>query len=137
VSFTDSEIASATLTLQGIWLHDPLSPAVTARQFLYGGPPGQLTSETPDRLDYYAGRELPVVDYSPHRADAAQVSMVVPFGPAWAEQVEGARAFARARRPLTYRDGRGRNVTGRLSGYMERDEKHGTTCSFQMTRTVQ
>jgi len=136
VSYTDSAPAQGTLALQGVWLHDPLDPQESARQYRYGGPPGQRATETPDRLDYYAGRELPVVDYSPHRADSVQVAVTVPFGPNWSDQLADFSVFALARRSLTYRDSRGRNITGRLSGYMERDERHGTTCSFDMTRAV-
>jgi len=136
VSFTDSDPETGTLVLQGVWLHDPLNAPESARQYRYGGPPGQRAAETPDQLDYYAGRELPVVDYSPHLSDSVQVAVTVPFGPDWATQIADAQAFSTARRSLTYRDGRGRNITGRLSGYMERDERHGTTCSFEMTRAV-
>lgn len=128
---TDSNIAAATLLLQGVWLHDPTDPTGTAAQYLHT-PQGSRNAQ----IDLggtelqFVGRELPVFEFGELRHEPAQVTVQVPHGTGWASQVAALRATARSGRVWCYRDNRGRKVFGVLTGYRETDQQYGTAVDF-------
>lgn len=134
MSFTDSEIVPATLDLQGIWLHDPMDPEGSVFHLPYGGPPGSMTTDVAQESAHYAGREFPVVDFGEHQAISVPVAVHVPLGPDWLAQITRLRELPERRRIMVYRDGRARNITGMITGMVERDERWGSLASFTVSR---
>lgn len=134
MSFSDSAVASATLELSGVWLHDPLDPEGTAINYPYGGARGRLNSDTLQEATYYAGREFPVLDIGQHRSVSVQATVHVENGPEWLTRINRLREVPSLRRALVYRDGRSRNLTGALSGLTEQDQAWGSEVSFTFTQ---
>lgn len=133
MAFTDSDPFEGGLTLQGVWLHDPLDAEETVHSYLYGA--GRTASlGTLEAGQLYAGRTFQVVDYGEHQEEAVQVSVQVPHGTDWAATLASLREFAEARRTVCYRDNRGRLFYGTLVGYDERDEAWGTLVGFTINR---
>jgi len=134
MSYTDSDEAESTLTLTGVWLHDPLDAEGTVQQYLYGRSNRTSTVKVDRHGLVYAGRTFPVFDYGEHQDDQVSVQVLVPHGETWAAELAELLEFAEARRTLCYRDNRGRRVFGSLGNYTEDDEDMGTTVSFEMNR---
>lgn len=134
-AYTDSVAAEASLTLQGLWIHDPLDPEGTVQQYLYGKATRSSSVDTLQNGLIYAGRTYPVFDYGEHQQDKYDVSIVVPYDTDWVTNMANLLEFANAKRVLCVRDNRGRKMFGSISDYNENDADHGgTTVSFTMTR---
>lgn len=132
--YSDSDPVEATLSLTGVWLHDPLDAEGTVRNYLYGGASRSTGLDVASAPVRYAGRTFPVYDYGEAEDEKIGVAIDVPHGETWAGQLADLTAFARARRTLVYRDNRGRDVYGTLAGYNEDDAEWGTGVSFDFTR---
>lgn len=132
--YTDSLAAEASLTLEGVWIHDPLDPEGTAEQFLYGKAARSTGVDVGAAGLIFAGRTYPVFEYSEHQNDTYSVKIDVPFGTAWASALADLLAFAESRRTLCFRDNRQRRMFGALSDYQEADEEWGTTATMTFTR---
>jgi hypothetical protein len=130
---TDSAAVTATLTLLGVWLHDPSDPQGSAYQYPYGRAMRTADVDTMGQGTYYAGREFPVVDFGEYTAATCQVKVQVPNGDTWAADMASLEAFNLLRRTLCFRDNRGRRMFATLSGYDEQDEEWGTTVTFIAT----
>jgi hypothetical protein len=135
MAWADSEVAVATLPLRGVWLWDAeLGGEDSIRYFAYGA------SNKSDALDmmgspsYYAGREDPVVDYGEHSAWSVSVSVDVPFGETYLEDMAILENFARSRRTVHYRDTRMRAMFANLSGFQRNDQDWGCQVSFTVTK---
>lgn len=130
MSSTYSEPVTVTASLQGVWLHDPDDPEGTAHNFLYGRSrrSGSLEVEAEDGR--YAGRTFPVVDFGPYEQELVSVEAHAVDG----TDVAALYRFVRLRKPLYYRDNRGRAMLARLSGAADRDEDFGTSLSFSVSR---
>ncbi len=137
MSYTDSEPVTGSLTLQGLWIHEPSDPEGTVRQFLYGRAGRQAGIALSQVGAYYAGREQPVFDYGEHETDTLSVRIDVPESDTWRADIDALAAYARLRALVTVRDNRGRVVVGSLSGYAESDQDWGTQVSLQLTRADQ
>jgi len=129
-------MATGVLDLVGVWVHDPLDPQDTARQFLYGAASRSLGVQVEQEGQSYAGRTFPVYDFGEHQGDSFSVRMDVPHGPLWAADVAALLAFAETRSTLCVRDNRGRMVVGALDGYQESDTDFGTQVSFAVNRAA-
>lgn len=134
MTYTDSDPETAGLQLLGVWVHDPLDPEGTVRQFLYAKSARASTVDTMGSASFYAGRQFQVVEYGEHQDDVFAVRMNVPHGTDWAADLAALTVFAEARRTLCFRDGRGRLFFGAVAGYQETDEDWGTAVSFTVTR---
>lgn len=135
MSYTDSDPVTVTLALEGVWVHDPDDPAGTIRSFRYGKAARSGTLDVAEQESVYAGREFPVVDFGEFTSERYDVRVDVPFGPTWAADVAALKAFILARKPVTFRDNRGRTVSpSRLTGYREQDVETGTQVSFTVAR---
>jgi len=137
-SYTDSETDTASITLRGVWLHDPLDPAGTVIRLPYGKASRSAKVDPTMGGTLYVGRTYPVVDWGETQQDQYQITAVVPFGTDeyggdWAVDVAAVRAFATLRRTICMRDSRGRRVFGVLSGFGERDTEAGTEVSFTVS----
>lgn len=134
---TDSLVVEATLTLQGVWLHDPYSAdtqAATAKQFKYGRSTRSTSIDLSSAQLIYAGRVYPVTEFGENQNDTYSVKLILPHGPTWASDVAAMEVFAQYRKTLCFRDNRGRKVFGTLSGYQEDDLDEGTSVAFTFTR---
>lgn len=134
--YTDSDPEEVVVALVGVWLHDPLDPEGTSRNYPYGGAARSLSVDTMGQASYYAGRSAPVVDYGEHEEVKLSCKVVIPHGVTWRSDVDGLRSLATSRGPLVLRDNRGRVVTGTLADYAEADEPFGTTVSFVVTQVA-
>lgn len=134
-SYADSEVAAGCLSLEGVWLHDPLDPTGTARQLRYGRALRSLGIDVESSATHYAGRELPVADFGEAEAQSLRVLAPIPHGADGGAAVAGFRTASRWRRSVVVRDNRGRSLAGRLSGYLETDRDYGTDVSFVVDAT--
>lgn len=134
MAYSESAPVTVTLALKGVWLHDPDDPEGTARNFPYGSAKRRAQKDGSVELTQFAGREYPVADIGPYRTQSVAVSVDVPHGPEWNARINEVRALPDLLKPVTYRDNRGRNFCGILSGVSEQDERWGSAVSFTMTR---
>lgn len=135
MSYADSAPVTVTLTLEGVWLHDPADPEGTALNLRYGKASRSRALDVTASERHFAGREYPVVSYGPFTREEVTARSEVPFGPDWSATLAAMDWFIRARRPIMFRDNRGRCVVpARLSGYQEQDAETGTALSFTVSR---
>lgn len=134
MTYTDSDPVEEGLQLLGLWIHDPLDPEGTIRQFVYAKSQRSSSIDTLGTGHFYAGRQFQVVDYGEHQDDGFGVRLDIPHGADWAADLVALTAFAEGRRTLCYRDGRGRLFFGAMSGYKEDDQNWGTAVAFGVTR---
>jgi hypothetical protein len=127
--YTDSASATATLTLRGLWLHDPLDPAGTVTVYLYG-PPKDSTIATMPAGTLYSGRTYPVIDYGEHEEETVSVVIHVPYGSTYQADMTTLRAWARIRRTVWLRDSRGRSLPGVLSDFRIGDQRWGSAVTW-------
>lgn len=131
---SDSASAEESLTLTGVWIHDPDDAEDSVRNYLYGRS-SRTSSIAPVQVArHYAGRTYPVVDFGEYEDEELQLVIVVPTGADWAAQVGELEDFARAQRVLCLRDNRGRRLFGTIQGYQESDADEGTRVSFTFRR---
>lgn len=131
---SETDLATLDLIGTGIWLLDPADPDDTNVNFRYG----EGKSEDVDTLGegaYYVGREAPVFDYGEYLAESVRVSVQVPFGDTWRDQLDTLDEFARLKKTVLYRDGRGRKVYGQLTDMATSDERWGSLVGFTVTRS--
>lgn len=134
MSSTFGTPVTVSVDLEGVWLHFPEDPAATARNFRYGKAMRASSVEVSSTEVLYAGRVYPVVDYGPFEQERVQVRAHVAYGENHSSDLSGLRALVRARRPVWFRDGRGRSMIGTLSGHEETDESFGTSIRFTVSR---
>ena len=135
MAWADSEVAVATLPLRGVWLWDAeLGGEASIRHFPYGASNKSDGVDMMGVASHYSGREDPVVDYGEHSATAANVSVDVPFGETYLEDMALLEDFARSRRTVHYRDTRMRAMFASLSGFQRSDQDWGCQVSFTVTK---
>lgn len=132
--YSDSASADASLALYGVWLHDPLDAEGTVSNHLYGGAVKDTSVDTVGIGAMYAGRTYTVVDYGEHEEESVGVTVHVPFGATWVEEMATLSEWARAKRTVWMRDGRGRSLAGALSGFKVDDAPWGSVVAFTVQR---
>lgn len=130
----DSAWTSGTLTLQGVWIHDPLDAQGTVRQYPYGRSARSGSLDVDSKALQFVGRIYPVVEFGEQGSQTFSVPVLIPFGPTWAADCAALEDFATARRTLVFRDNRGRAVYCSLSGLRITDNDQGTLMTFMITR---
>jgi hypothetical protein len=122
------------LRLQGVWVHDPLDPQGTVRQFPFGKASRSTGNEITLGLTNFADREDPsptgVNTVPAHTGCRRQI----PFGATFQADLATLGVFSEARRTLVFRDNRGRGAHGTVSGYTENDQTWGTEVGLIFTR---
>lgn len=99
-------VSAAAPTLQGVWIHDPLTPTSTEYQFLYGNiGRGEELGVQAIKL-HLVGRAKSVMEYGENEDGALSLKVYIPFGPDHDAGVQWWRDRVRARRSLLYRDNR-------------------------------
>lgn len=124
----------ATLTLVGVWIHDPTDAANTVCSYPYGGTRKSIDKDTLGAATYFDGRADPVVDYGEHRDEQLNVTIHVPHGSTWRTQLDELDAFVDDRTTMCVRDARGRRLFAALEGYSETDQQWGTEVNFRARR---
>lgn len=132
---TSSVPAVITLTLTGTWVHDPDDPSGTAHQYPYG-PGGGTTLDLAPVLTLYAGRQYPVADFGEHQQDQCKLSLDLPFGNTWSDDLASLVDFHQLRKTVLVRDGRGRKFFGILSDFSDTPQRWGSTVSVVVTRVT-
>lgn len=134
MAYADSATASAVLTLEGMWVHDPADPEGTVHNYPYSKSSRSSTVDLLSEGTYFVGRTYPVMDYGEHQNDTFSVRIDIPNGTDWFGDLGTLQSFALSRTTLCFRDGRGRVFFGGMSGFSESDEDWGTQVSFSVSR---
>ena len=128
-----SSISTATApVLSGVWIHDPIDPADSSSNFMFGnvGRSEGISIENSELR--FIGRTLPVYDMGGFESQELSIDITIPYGPDEQDQVEWFRAAARNRRSLCYRDNRGRLTYGIIGSVSFKDQREGTVVSFTL-----
>lgn len=133
-TYTDSVAAQISMTMQGLWIHDPLDPEGTVQQYIYGKAARSTSIDMGQKGLVFAGRTYPVFEYGEHQEDEYDVSIPVPFDANWQTTMGTLSVFGQARKTVCVRDNRGRIMFGSISNYKENDEDWGTEVSFNISR---
>jgi hypothetical protein len=128
--YRDSAAATATLTLQGVWLHDADAPDETVTQYPYGASMRETNIDAMGAGSYFAGRSAPVFDFGEHEAQSVPCGIDVPHGIDYTVTLATLEAWARLKKPMWFRDNRGRAVFGVMQGYRAMDQDWGSAVSF-------
>ena len=129
-----SEIVTASITFDDVYIHDPIDPEGTIQRYLYeAGAKGESLEAISEQLQF-AGREFAVSEFGEQTTQGVELTVTVLFGEDHDEKVQALRDFVRNRRVVCLRDGRGRKVFGTISGISLTDIKYGTTVSFTLHR---
>lgn len=132
--YADSSPVDADLALQGVWLHDPLDAEGTVEHYPYG--PAKTSSIITTQAGImYAGRTYPVVDFGEHEEQPVSVIVHVPAGSTAQTDVAALEAWARARRTIWLRDGRGRSMPGTVSDFKTDDQRWGVVVTWTHSRS--
>lgn len=134
MAYADSVVVTGSLSLIGVWLHDPLDPESSTRVYTYGADSREHSVDVDAGGTQYAGRTFPVIDYGEGESQVETIRLVVPHGPDYQAKLEELDGWARAKRTLHLRDNRGRNVQGTLSGLRASDQPYGSDVQFTFTR---
>lgn len=123
-----------TLVLEGVWLHRPYDPEGSAKNYRFGSNQRGDQLQASVQLTQYAGREYPVADFAHYQSEATSVTVDVPFGDTWAQDLVDLRALERTRETLVFRDNRGRQLYGIIAGMSFSDTAWGTQVSWDHQR---
>jgi hypothetical protein len=104
VSASSAQVAG-TLLLHGVWLSDPDSPASTIKQFRWDGHGRSVDREIDSAEFSYAGRTNPTFEWG--LGERTTISITLPLDDDTSDQV-AMNNLLTLRKPLLYRDGRGR-----------------------------
>lgn len=133
--FTDSStVVSDALTLEGVWIHDPLDAEGTIKQYRFGKSSRSASINTMGVQQVFAGRQFPVYEYGEHQDDVFSVTVNLPHGTSWYQDTLDMQGFAESKRTLYFRDNRGRSAFGVMRDYSESDQAWGTSVGFNFSR---
>ena len=131
---TDSDPVEDSVDFQGFWIHDPLDPEDTIKNYPYGRSARSVGIDVAQKGLVFAGRQFPVAEYGEHQGDSFSVRIDIANGSTWATEMEELQDFAQVRRTLCFRDNRGRLFFGTMAGYKEADQDWGTAVTFSVDR---
>lgn len=123
-----------TPALIGVWVHDPADPAATCRNYLFAS--GRTESIEPESAELVAaGRANPLVEFGELNLVGLQLTIFVPF-----DDIDGVqwwRDRVLNRRPIYYRDNRGRVLIGALpDGIKPVDGRAGTALGLNLRQVT-
>jgi len=127
---TSESIMTTTLTLHGIWLHDPLNTELTIHRFAWDA--GRSTDWIPEMaMMEYVGRQFQVAEFGEGVTES--INMGLPLDQESGD-VAAMEILAKLRTILCYRDGRGRKIFGVIAGLPTDDTYYGNVMKFQFNR---
>ncbi|WP_067924890.1 glycoside hydrolase family 78 protein [Alicyclobacillus shizuokensis] len=124
----DSAPASVSITLSGVWLHDPLDAPGTIRRFRLRDQQRTLQTQYTQTMVAFEGRSLPVADISDQKTQQVQVTVNCRTD---TDDLAALYALIDRQTTLLYRDSRGRKVYGVVSAIPETEDWWGS--SVQLT----
>ncbi len=133
------ETASATYTvlapgLIGVWVFDPTAADATDTNFPFADG-RQETIEVDTAETALLGRVNPLVEYGINTAVGITMTVLIPFGPTHDALVQWWRDAYTNRRPLCYRDNRGRLQWSAINAPLALvDGRIGTALSIKLRR---
>lgn len=132
---TTSEVLEVTApTLLGVWIHDPDDAAGTEKNFMYGGIGRGSSVSVEYQTMVFAGRVHPVAEFGEHENWDADFTLNIPYGTSWRSDINAVLAFARSRKTLLYRDGRGRRMYGVIPSADLKDSRGMEDISIMVQR---
>lgn len=133
--YTDSEPVTATLDLIGAWVHDPDDPEGSIVNYPYGSAQRGTEYDPMGSGTFYAGRPHPVFDFGEHEAETVGVTIDVPHGTDYRSHLASLKKFAASKKPVWFRDNRGRAVHGLMTGFSVNDQPWGASVSFTVEQS--
>jgi hypothetical protein len=119
---TDSAVASASLTLAGVWLHDPLDPPGTVRNFRLREQNRTVQTNYSQTMMQFEGRSLPVADIAGQKTQQVQVTISCATG---TDDLAALYELIDRQTTLLYRDSRGRKIYGVVAAIPETEDWWG------------
>jgi hypothetical protein len=126
-TYSDSTVVSESISLTGVWLHDPMNPAGTIHQFRYDGGGRSENWQPTAALMQFAGRRLPVAEYDDTEQRSISVKLTMFKN---SDDREALERLIRSKNTLCYRDGRGRKMFCHALQLPIDDEVYGNTVSL-------
>lgn len=121
-------------TLTGVWVFDPVDPQGTDRNFLHADGREETISVESVNLAL-VGREFAITEFGEVTAVDLALTIFVPFGDTHVADVAFWRAAVIARRPIWYRDNRGRLLYSTIrDGLKVADGRAGTALGLKLGR---
>jgi hypothetical protein len=113
---TESAVTEFTApVLQGVWIHDVDDPEGTIRQFRYTERGRRHNHQVATNVLQFAGRTYSVYAYGENETRDVTMSMQVPYGTTYEDDMDALAALNTSRKQHVYRDGRGRIVFGNIT----------------------
>lgn len=129
---SDSAVATGTVTLTGLWLHDVADPAGTALNLAYYRDRSEDWRPEAALLQF-AGRARPMAEFGEGEDSRFKVSvMLMQQQGTWALL----DALAKRRSTVCIRDPRGRKLFGALLALPETDQHYGQSVSLELVQTA-
>jgi hypothetical protein len=125
---TSAAPIGGTLKLRGTWIQDPLSPSTTAHRFAWDGNGRTVDREFDVAEQSYVGRTNPVVEFGTNERTTISISLQLDND---TNDVTAMTSLVSIRRPLLYRDGRGRKEFVSIAGLPYEDHVYGEDMSFE------
>lgn len=128
----DSAISAApALQLSGTWLHDPVDPEGTIRQFRYNGSGGDSNRTKEQAFHQFAGRQDPFVEWGEAESMVIDVEISTTDD---SDDWVALEALYDREATLVYRDRKGRLVYGVMGSLPQSPKFWGDITSFPFTR---
>lgn len=113
---TESAVTEFTApVLQGVWIHDVDDPEGTIRQFLYTERGRKHATQVATNVMQFAGRTYSVYAYGENETRDVGMSMQIPYGATYTDDMDALAALNTSRKQHVYRDGRGRLIFGSIT----------------------
>lgn len=130
---TESAVTDFTApVLQGVWIHDTDDPEGTIRQYLYSERGRKHARIVATTALSFAGRELPVFYRGENQTRDVGVTLQVPFGTNYADDMDALEALNLSDKQHVYRDGRGRLIFGNIA-VTDTDVEVGSAVELQIS----
>lgn len=123
-------------SLVGVWVFDPIDAGNTERNYIHAD--GRTESIVPkSAVLEVTGRVDPLVEFGEVTIAGLEVTIFVPFGTDHDAGVQWWRDAVENRRPICYRDNRGRLMYGALpAGIAPVDGRAGTALGVKLQRVT-
>jgi fibronectin type 3 domain-containing protein len=119
---SDSAVASKSITLSGVWLHDPLDPAGTIRNFRLQERNRTVQTNYAQTMMQFEGRNLPVADIAGQMTQQVQVTISCTSD---SGDLAALYSLIGRQSTLLYRDTRGRKIYGVVAAIPETEDWWG------------
>jgi hypothetical protein len=119
---SDSAVVSSSITLAGVWLHDPLDAPGTIHSFALREQQRTLQTQYTQTMMQFEGRALPVADIAGQKTQQVQVTVNCRTD---TDDLAALYALIDRQTTLLYRDSRGRKIYGVVAAIPETEDWWG------------